>query len=300
MAAMDDSLRSVARPDDRSRSRPRAVGVALAIALVGLAVGVALVLVVAVGLRAVGVGLTPTMFIVVSLVLVQGVAFGGVALGYLRFRGLDGRYLGLDAPFRDVGRDALVVVVGYVLALGAAFTGAVVVSLSGVEAGTNSAAELGAQNPEVLLLLIPGSLLFIGPGEELLFRGVVQGRIREAFPPVAGVVLAAALFAAVHYAALTGGASARLVSISILFLPSLVFGAAYEYTGNVAVPALIHGAYNATLFTLLYVAVRFGDALPAPEPGGAPGESTAAAAGAVVSGLPVAVPDLVAVLSLVA
>jgi membrane protease YdiL (CAAX protease family) len=42
-----------------------------------------------------------------------------------------------------------------------------------------------------------------------------------------------------------------------------VFGAVYEFTENLVVPALVHGAYNATLFSLLYVAVRFGGMQPA-------------------------------------
>jgi hypothetical protein len=56
--------------------------------------------------------------------------------------------------------------------------------------------------------------------------------------------------------------------VAVLFPPSLVFGAAYELTDNLAVPALIHGAYDATLFALLYVAFRLMD-VSLPEAGGA-------------------------------
>jgi hypothetical protein len=192
-------------------------------------------------------------------VLLQGVAFGGVALGYLRLRGLPMSYLGVRVPSLQ---EAGAVVVGYVVAIGVAISGAIAVSLTGVEAGSNQAAELGAENPEVLLLLIPASILIIGPGEELLFRGVVQNRLRESFSAVPGIALASAIFAAIHFVALSGGTGARLVSIVILFFPSLVFGAVYEFTDNLVVPALVHGCYNATLFTLLYVAIRFGEMQP--------------------------------------
>ncbi len=37
-----------------------------------------------------------------------------------------------------------------------------------------------------------------------------------------------------------------------------MFGAAYERTGNLAVPALIHGLYNSTLAVLLYVGLAYG------------------------------------------
>jgi membrane protease YdiL (CAAX protease family) len=44
----------------------------------------------------------------------------------------------------------------------------------------------------------------------------------------------------------------------MLFVPGLVLGVTYEATDNLVVPSLIHGAYNATLFTLAYLSVTFG------------------------------------------
>ncbi len=249
-----------------------ALFVALVVAAVGLGGGTILVVVTMFVAQAYGVELTPMRTIVASLVLMQGVAFGSVALGYLGIRRavrslVEGwspgesirAYLGVRRPSL---RELLIVVVGYVLALGAAITGGVLVTLTGVESGSNQVAELGFQHPEVLLLLIPASFLLIGPGEELLFRGVVQNRIREALGPVPGVFLASLIFASIHFVALTGGVGARLVSIGILLFPSLVFGAVYEYTGNLTVPALVHGAYNATLFSLIYVVIRFSGMAP--------------------------------------
>jgi membrane protease YdiL (CAAX protease family) len=221
-----------------------------------------------------GIELSGPALIVLSLVFVQGLGCAGVALAYLRVRPVVGpkirSVLGVDGapdPF-DIGADLpdlrglAVVVGGYVLAFGGAFVGSIFIALLRVDTGTNQAAELGMENPEVLLILIPASVLIIGPGEELLFRGVVQGRLREALPASAAVGLAAALFAGVHFLALTGSPGARLVAIVVLFGPSLVFGAAYELTDNLVVPALIHGAYKATLFTLLYVSIRIADGPP--------------------------------------
>jgi len=128
---------------------------------------------------------------------------------------------------------------------------------------SNQAAELGLQNPELLLWLVPLSVLVIAPGEEFLFRGVVQGRLREAFPARIAIPLTAALFALVHYFSLTGGSGGRLIAIAILFLPSLVFGIAYERTQNLVVPILIHGSYNATLVLLLYVTITMFGEMPA-------------------------------------
>lgn len=243
------------------------------VGLVGLVVGFLLAFAGIVSLGAVGVGATPLVVLVVSLVLVQGVAFGGVALAYVtlrdRLRDATARTLGvgLGGSRHDLGwlgvrrpglRDAAAVGLGYVVAIGLGIGGAVFVSTFGLEAGSNQAAELASQDPSVLLLLVPASFLLIGPGEELLFRGIVQGRLREAFPAPVAVLLASVIFAAVHYVALSGSPGARLVTVGILLGPALVFGTAYELTENLVVPSLIHGAYNATLFTLLYLALRFG------------------------------------------
>lgn len=239
----------------------RALVVSVAVAVVGLGVGLALVLAAVLGAGAAGLAPTPVVVLVVSLVLVQGVTFGGVALVYLRLRGRRLSSVGLARPSL---RDGVVVFAGYVLALLAALGGAVAVSLAGVEAGTNQAADVALENPEVLLVLVPASFLLIGPGEELLFRGVVQGRLRETLSAPVAVGLASVLFAGVHFVALSGSSGARLVTIGVLLGPSLVFGTAYELTDNLVVPSLIHGAYNATLFSLLYVSLRFAGEMPAP------------------------------------
>jgi hypothetical protein len=241
---------------DPTIGRLRAVAVVLVVSGLGLGVGVALV--VGLSLALVGVGLDPSPFtlLVISLVSIQGVAFGGVALLYLRVRGRPVASVGLRLPSV---RELLVVVAGYATAFVAAVTGAIVVGITGAPAGENQVSEFASADPTVLLWLIPASFLLIGPGEELLFRGIVQGRLRETFDRVPGVVLASALFAAVHFAALTGGAGGRLVTIAVLFFPALVFGAVYELTDNLVVPSLVHGAYNATLFGLAYLAIRLSE-----------------------------------------
>jgi hypothetical protein len=249
------------------------------VGLLGLGVGIGLALVGVLALGLAGVEPTPFVILVVSLVLVQGVAFGGVALGYVaardrvwgRVRDRAAAALGVrfDDTSHDVGwlgvrrpglRDVAAVGLGYVVALALGVGGGLLVSALGLEAGTNQAAELASRDPSVLLLLVPASVLLIGPGEELLFRGIVQRRLRGAFSAPVAVTLASLVFAAVHFVALSGSAEARLVTIGVLVGPALVFGTAYELTDNLVVPSLIHGCYNATLFTLLYLALRFGAA----------------------------------------
>ncbi|MFB6353444.1 MAG: lysostaphin resistance A-like protein [Halobacteriales archaeon] len=232
----------------------RAVAAAVGLAGAGLGAAFVVTLAAALVVGALGVQLGVVVSVVLTLALTAGVAFGGVSVAYLAYRGRGPSTVGLrwlSVP------DLAWTGGGYLLALGAALVVSLAVVAAGGEPAPNQLSQLGVEAPALLLLLVPVSLLFIGPGEELLFRGVVQGRLREAFGPAAAVLLSSAIFAGSHFLALVGSAGARLTTIAVLFFPALVLGAAYERTGNLVVPALIHGLYNATLAVLLYVALQF-------------------------------------------
>jgi membrane protease YdiL (CAAX protease family) len=226
--------------------------VAVGLAVVGVGAGLVLVLAVLVAVEAAGVALTPVRTIAVSLVFATGLGFGGVAVVYLRTRDLPVAYVGIARPSWG---DAFAVGAGYLSALLLVAAAGAVLMRTDTEAAPNTAAQAGLADPSVLVLLMVASLVIIGPGEELLFRGIVQRRLREALPAVAAIPLASIIFAAIHYLSLAGAPEARVVSISVLVLPTLVFGVVYELTENLVVPALTHGLYNATLFGLLYLTV---------------------------------------------
>ncbi|WP_231187538.1 CPBP family intramembrane glutamic endopeptidase [Haladaptatus sp. DYF46] len=123
----------------------------------------------------------------------------------------------------------------------------------GLQSAQNSVVDIAGQNPTIFLLLVPLSFILIGPGEELLYRGLIQGILRKSFSPVRAIILASLLFAAIHIFSLQGQLQGKLVYLSVVFALALVLGSLYEYTDNLAVPALVHGAYNATLFGFQYL-----------------------------------------------
>jgi membrane protease YdiL (CAAX protease family) len=190
----------------------------------------------------------PGLRLLASTVLLQGVTFGGIALVYLRARGI-----GLDfVPFGVPDRRGLATTVGGILVLLAFLVvSSRVLSVLGIESAQNQVVAVGQQNPDVFLLLVPLSFLLVGPGEELLFRGLVQGTLRESLSRTRAVVLASALFASIHLFSLSG--EGKFVYIGIVFVLALVLGGIYEYTGNLTVPALVHGAYNAVQFAVAYL-----------------------------------------------
>ncbi len=86
--------------------------------------------------------------------------------------------------------------------------------------------------------------------EELFFRGLLYPVLRRAFGLISGVVLTAAVFAAIHGTQL-GYAWAPVLSI---FVVGVVFTVARERKNSVAASFLMHCGYNFALFTLLWLA----------------------------------------------
>ncbi|WP_185715473.1 CPBP family intramembrane glutamic endopeptidase [Halocatena pleomorpha] len=195
-----------------------------------------------------------------SVLLQQGVVFGSIAAGYLWLRDLDLGWIGVSRP--DLN-GVLWIVFGWIGAFGSVFVLLIIVLLLGLNPGQNQIQGLVVENPDLIPLLIVLTIVLIGPGEELLFRGIIQGSLRERFGPVLAIILASIIFASAHVGSLTGSLGDRAVTIAVLLVPSLIFGTAYERTNNLVVPALIHGLYNATLFTLTYVGLKYGSTTPA-------------------------------------
>lgn len=232
---------------DQLRSVSASIGLALGAFIIGN------IIVVATGLTLEAVGIPvfsrPSRSLFLSTVLLQGVTFGGLALVYLRIRELGWEFIQIRIPdLRDVG----VALGGFFILLTILFIVSSLLSYLGLESAQNQVVEIGQQNPVVFLLLVPLSFLLIGPGEELLFRGLIQGTLREAFHSVRAIVLASGLFAIVHIFSLSG--EGKLIYVGIVFALALVLGASYEYTDNLVVPSLIHGAYNAVQFGGAYFA----------------------------------------------
>lgn len=196
--------------------------------------------------------------------LIVGAAFGqyfgffGLALAHLRRRGYDWQgireYLGVRFPsLKELG----IVIVGWLAILALAIVIGIIVQFLPVEGAENESANQLAEGASGNSLLIFGvfALMFlvVGPCEEILYRGVIQNRIRERYSKVPAIAAASVIFASVHVVAL--GATdplAVLTSISILTVTALVLGTVYEFTGNLVVPWLLHSVHNSIIFTTVF------------------------------------------------
>jgi membrane protease YdiL (CAAX protease family) len=234
-----------------SRSRLRAVAVAVGLLVGALLVSTALAVAVLVPLLATGATILTPEVIVASAVATQ--------VGFLLVAGVYAWRTGLTIPVRvpTTRRELVWIGGGTVLALVLASGGLAALQFLGVTEGLTSAiGDVAAFDPTVLLVLAVLSVLLVAPAEELLFRGVIQGRLRRAFGPAAAIVGATVLFAAIHASNYPGSPVVAIVAVlGVLAVAATVFGAAYERTGNLAVPIAIHALYNTVLFGSSYLVI---------------------------------------------
>jgi membrane protease YdiL (CAAX protease family) len=191
---------------------------------------------------------------VLATVGYQGMGIGVVAFFYYRWRGNPIEHLGLAVP----GRREL------------GWAGGGLAVLVGVWLGTNALTQhfgvpvaehqLGAlSEPSQILVFIALSFLIVAPGEELLYRGLVQGTLREAYGAWPSIAAASALFALNHVGALVttdaSAGTATAVTIGLVLVLSILLGYLYERTETLVVPILVHAGFNGLQFGLRYVEV---------------------------------------------
>lgn len=175
------------------------------------------------------------------------VGFFAVASGFVRRRRVT---VPLSVPSRT---DARYVVVGTVAALVAA-TGLSYALVLLDLVPDSVIGEAATADPTFLVALAVLSLVLVAPAEELLFRGAVQGRLRERFGPVPAIVAASLLFGSLHLANYSGSVPSVIAGALLIAAVGSIFGAVYERTENLVVPILVHGCYNATLLLTSYLA----------------------------------------------
>ncbi|NEU55621.1 CPBP family intramembrane glutamic endopeptidase [Halorussus sp. MSC15.2] len=247
------------------RGLPESLGTAVKAAGWGLAVGFA-------GLFAIAAWASVLVSIVAGLVpgdpgtatqlaisaVALGLGTGTVALIYFQWTDKTLAFLDFRVPtLRDLGY-----VGGGILALfGLQVLVTVVFSQLGLSTAEHNVQQAAAGgNAEILLLLIPASWLIIGPGEELLYRNIIQKSLYPTFGEWGGVLVASVVFSLAHIPAYAAGADlpALLSTLAVIFFLSLILGATYLKTDNVTVSALIHGTFDAIIFAAMYVQMTGG------------------------------------------
>lgn len=233
-------------------SRFSRAATATAIGLGGLVAIFAWYVVLGVIYRSATGAIDPATDVILSTIAL-GLATGSVAWLYLQGTDRNLDFIDVRQPtVRDGGYivGGTLVLVGLNLGIGTLF------EALGLPAARHTLYDIAERNPQTLLVLVPLSFLLVGPGEELLYRNVVQKSLYGTFSRPAAILLASAIFAAMHlpaYSSVGSTALSIMNTLTIVFALALVLGTAYERTGNLVVCALIHGSFNAIAFVVAYV-----------------------------------------------
>ncbi|MFW6142141.1 MAG: CPBP family intramembrane glutamic endopeptidase [Candidatus Saliniplasma sp.] len=115
--------------------------------------------------------------------------------------------------------------------------------------------EMAQRSPIILIVLAVLSLVLIAPAEELLFRGAIQGKLREHFQPLPSIAGASILFGSLHLLNYTGGIISIIMSTLLIVVIGGMIGVLYEKTENLIVPISVHGIYNFVLLVSSYYAM---------------------------------------------
>lgn len=176
------------------------------------------------------------------------VAFLVVGYAYVRVRDVP---VPVDVPSRS---DVLAVLGGTTVALVLA-TGLSALLLVLDLLPESVIGEIAVSDPVFLLGLAALSVVIVAPAEELLFRGAIQGRLRDRFGPVPAILGSSLLFGSLHLANYTGSFRRVFAGALLIVVVGTVFGTVYEYTGNLAVPIVTHATYNVVLLVIAYLTI---------------------------------------------
>jgi membrane protease YdiL (CAAX protease family) len=111
------------------------------------------------------------------------------------------------------------------------------------------AVELFAKSDDLLVKVLMGvAAVVVAPlVEETVFRGFVYGVVKRYSEPVFAALVSACLFMLAHF---------HLGSGLPLFVLAIGFTVAYELTGSLLVPMVMHAAFNALTLVLLLLGVE--------------------------------------------
>ena len=99
-----------------------------------------------------------------------------------------------------------------------------------------------SNDPLAKTLLVIAAAIVAPIVEEVIFRGFIYGVIKRFTDGYFAALCSALLFAVIHF---------HIGSMIPLAMLALVFCAAYERTGSLAVPILMHAVFNSTSIALM-------------------------------------------------
>jgi len=111
--------------------------------------------------------------------------------------------------------------------------------------------------PNLAWIMIGFSFLVVGPFEEFLFRGFIFGELLDILKDnhwIFAAIASSIIFSIIHlYYFFTFGIASVIQFSQIIMFGLGMSGAYYKSQGNLVIPALIHGAFDATSFLIIAI-----------------------------------------------
>jgi membrane protease YdiL (CAAX protease family) len=142
---------------------------------------------------------------------------------------------------------------GLLAIVGSTVIVSILVALSGSEATPDQVLTGDiAETPSQLLLAIAAAVVLAPVAEELLFRGLLHRALRVRLRIVPATLISSVLFAIVHVDVVLS----QPIALVGLTLVGVVLALAYERTGSLLVPVMIHAVHNAVTIVAVVVTSR--------------------------------------------
>ncbi|MCX8188996.1 MAG: CPBP family intramembrane metalloprotease [Nitrososphaeria archaeon] len=112
-------------------------------------------------------------------------------------------------------------------------------------------------SPDFAWYMIFFSFIIVGPFEEFIFRGFMFGALKdilEKFHWTYSALISSFIFTIIHFYYYIIFGNIALIQFTQLFMFSIgMCGAYYKSGGNLIIPALLHGAFDATSFLMIAI-----------------------------------------------
>lgn len=235
----DDFTLRAGRDSSTLRAQIIALTEAITLTIGSVIAGIGAVLAVVVAIQVTSLPSTDTVQLLRSKAIQLG--FLAVALAYLTIREFSWDSFSFRVPSL---RGVAWIVAIPLLSVGAGFILEPLLAAIGIvqsPASTGLGIDDFGARPLLWIVVFIGWFIVAAPAEELLFRGIIQGRLRQTFEVVPGILLAAVCFGLMHVpvAALSSGMEpiSAFVETSV---GGAIFGVGYERTDNLLVPSIAH------------------------------------------------------------
>lgn len=144
-------------------------------------------------------------------------------------------------------------IIGIVGLIGSYAVITAIFGLLGISGAESVIIRRAENQPIYLLYLIPVTILLVGPTEELIFRGLIQGVLDKTYGPKVAIPAASVLFTLPHFLSYVGEDLMAIVpTLSVVLILGGVLGILYKKSKNLIVPAAVHGLFNTVQFAAAY------------------------------------------------